>query len=166
MHISTTLCAEHSTILARTRGCSYICTSAKGDISGKYIVFLCLVHAKCCLLCSSAFTLLSLPVSLGQNVLPQLRRYDTSQPTLALDVKAYLTSSAAAASMLTNKNKADRKSLVEMITNYQLMAGLIRLFEIDPILAFAAPPQVCITLSMYSSMQVYLLHKYHTSSKL
>ena len=57
-------------------------------------------------------------------------------------MKAYLYSSAAAASMLTNKNKADRKSLVEMITNYQLMAGLIRLFEIDPMLAFAAPSQV------------------------
>ena len=79
-----------------------------------------------------------------QNVLPQLRRYDTSQPNLAFDVKAYLTTSATAASMLTNKNKADRKSLVEMITHYQLMAGLIRLFEIDPMLAFAAPPQVCI----------------------
>jgi neurofibromin 1 len=76
-----------------------------------------------------------------QNVLPQLRRYDTSQPNLALDVKAYLTTSATATSMLTNKSKADRKSLVEMITHYQLMAGLIRLFEIDPMLAFAAPPQ-------------------------
>ena len=63
-----------------------------------------------------------------------------------MDVKAYLTSSTAAASMLTNKSKTDRKSLVEMITNYQLMAGLIRLFEIDPMLAFAAPPQVCSVL--------------------
>ena len=80
-----------------------------------------------------------------QNVLPQLRRYDTSQPNLASDVKAYLSSSSAAASMLTNKGKADRKSIVEMITNYQLMAGLIRLFEIDPMLAFAAPPLVWCT---------------------
>lgn len=77
-----------------------------------------------------------------QNVLPLLRRCDTSQPNLAADVKAYLSSSTAAASMLTNKNKADRKSLVEMITNYQLMAGLVNLFEIDPMLAFSAPPQV------------------------
>ena len=89
-----------------------------------------------------------LPSSLFlQNVLPQLRRYDTAQPNLAADVKAYLSSAATATSMLTNKSKADRKSLVEMITNYQLMAGLVNLFEIDPMLAFTAPPLVYICTS-------------------
>ena len=82
------------------------------------------------------------PRSLPQNVLSQLRHYDTTQPSLASDVKAYLSSASAAASMLTNKGKADRKSLVEMITNYQIMAGLVSLFELDPMLAFSAPPQV------------------------
>ena len=78
----------------------------------------------------------------SQTVLPQLRRYDTSQSNLTADVKAYLSNTAAAASMLTNKNKADRKGLVEMITNYQIMADLVSLFEIDPMLAFTAPSQV------------------------
>ena len=81
-------------------------------------------------------------MSFFQNVLPQLRRYDTSLPNLAADVKAYLGNTTTAASMLTNKNKADRKTLVEMITNYQIMAGLVNLFELDPMLAFASPPQV------------------------
>ena len=98
--------------------------------------------------CACTCTLLFLPPPLlilsllVQNVLSQLRHYDTTQPSLASDVKTYLSSASAAASMLTNKNKADRKSLVEMITNYQIMAGLVNLFEIDPMLAFSAPPQV------------------------
>ena len=90
------------------------------------------------------------PRSLPQNVLSQLRHYDTTQPSLASDVKAYLSSASTAASMLTNKSKADRKSLVEMITNYQIMAGLVSLFEIDPMLAFSAPPQVYIHVCVHN----------------
>ena len=33
--------------------------------------------------------------------------------------------------------------MVEMITNYQLMQGLIRLFTLDPLLAFS-PLKVCV----------------------
>ena len=35
--------------------------------------------------------------------------------------------------------------MVEMITNYQLMQGLIRLFTLDPLLAFS-PLKVCVCL--------------------
>ena len=73
-----------------------------------------------------------------QDTVPLLRRYDTSNPGLMADVKAYLTSPASAASMLQAKNKADRRALVEMVTNYQLVRGLIRLFSLDPLLAFSS----------------------------
>ena len=73
-----------------------------------------------------------------QETVSLLRRYDTSNPSLMADVKSYLTSPAIAASMLQAKNKADRRSLVEMVTNYQLVRGLIRLFSLDPLLAFSS----------------------------
>ena len=38
--------------------------------------------------------------------------------------------------MLLAKNKADRKQLVEIITNYQLLRSLIRVFHLDPLLTF------------------------------
>ena len=71
-----------------------------------------------------------------------LRRYDTSSPSLAGEVKAYLGSIGTATNMLTNKSKADRKSLAEMVTNYQLMAELVSLFKMDPVLVFSSPQLV------------------------
>ena len=74
-----------------------------------------------------------------QNLLPMLRRYDTSAANLPADIKSYLQSPTAAASMLQAKSKNDRKQLVEMITSYQLMRGVIKLFSLDPMLAFCSP---------------------------
>ena len=73
-----------------------------------------------------------------ESVLPLLRRYDTTAPNLVGDVKAYFQNTQTAASMLQAKSKTERKQLVEMITNYQLMRGLIRLFKLDPMLAFSS----------------------------
>ena len=80
-------------------------------------------------------------------MLPQLRRYDTSSPSLAGDIKAYLQSPAAAASMLAAKGKTERKNLVEMVTHYQLMRGIIQLFTCDPLLAFSFPSEVSLIKS-------------------
>jgi len=45
--------------------------------------------------------------------------------------------------MLQAKGKTERKNLVEMITNYQLIMGLIKLFSLDPMLAFSPSKEVC-----------------------
>lgn len=68
-----------------------------------------------------------------------LRHYDTSATNLPADVKAYLQNPSMAASMLQAKSKSDRKQLVEMITTYQLIRGVINLFSLDPMLAFCSP---------------------------
>ena len=81
-----------------------------------------------------------------ENVLPLLRRYDVTTPNLVNDVKVYLQNSQAAASMLQAKSKNERKQLVEMITNYQLMKGLIGLFKLDPMLAFSSLREVSLNL--------------------
>ena len=73
-----------------------------------------------------------------ESVIPLLRRYDTTVPNLVADVKSYFQNTQTAASMLQAKGKNERKQLVEMITNYQLMRGLIRLFKLDPMLAFSS----------------------------
>lgn len=80
-----------------------------------------------------------------QNAVPLLRRYENSNPNLMSDIKAYLTSLSSASSLLQNKSKTERKNLVEMVTNYQLIRGLVRLFSLDPMLAFSALKEVCIT---------------------
>ena len=77
-----------------------------------------------------------------ESVLPLLRRYDVTSPNLVNDVKVYLQNSQVAASLLQAKSKNERKQLVEMITNYQLMRGLIRLFKLDPMLAFSSLREV------------------------
>jgi hypothetical protein len=77
-----------------------------------------------------------------ENVLPRLRHYDVTASNLVNDVKVYLTNPQAAASMLQAKGKSERKQLVEMITNYQLMKGLIGLFKLDPMLAFSSLREV------------------------
>ena len=77
-----------------------------------------------------------------ESVLPRLRHYDVTAPNLVNDVKVYLTNPQAAASMLQAKGKSERKQLVEMITNYQLMKGLIALFKLDPMLAFSSLREV------------------------
>ena len=74
--------------------------------------------------------------------LPLLRRYDTAASNLVADVKAYFQNTHTAASMLQAKGKNERKQLVEMITNYQLMRGLISLFKLDPMLAFSSLREV------------------------
>jgi len=78
-----------------------------------------------------------------QSTVPLLRRHDFSNPSLVADVRTYLSSPAQAASMLQAKSKSDRKNLVEMVTNYQLIRGLIRLFSLDPMLAFSQLREVC-----------------------
>ena len=91
---------------------------------------------------------LSITTPLGMlRVHLQLRRYDTSSPSLAGDIKAYLQSPAAATSMLAAKGKTERKNLVEMVTHYQLMRGIIQLFTCDPLLAFSFPSEVSLTKS-------------------
>ena len=77
-----------------------------------------------------------------ESVLPRLRHYDVTASNLVNDVKVYLTNPQAAASMLQAKGKSERKQLVEMITNYQLMKGLIALFKLDPMLAFSSLREV------------------------
>ena len=81
-----------------------------------------------------------------ENVLPRLRHYDVTAPNLVNDVKVYLTNPQAAASMLQAKGKNERKQLVEMVTNYQLMRGLIGLFKLDPMLAFSSLREVSLLL--------------------
>ena len=77
-----------------------------------------------------------------ESVLPRLRHYDVTAPNLVNDVKVYFQNPQAAASMLQAKGKNERKQLVEMITNYQLMRGLIGLFKLDPMLAFSSLREV------------------------
>ena len=79
-----------------------------------------------------------------QQTVPHLRRYEGMLPNLTADIKAYLTSPMAAASMLQNKSKAERKNLVELVTNYQLIRGLVKLFSLDPMLAFSSLKEVCV----------------------
>ena len=81
-----------------------------------------------------------------QNVVPHLRRYEYSNMT---DIKAYLTTPFSAASMLQAKSKSDRKNLVEMVTNYQLVRGLVKLFSLDPMLAFSSLKEVCRFVKMW-----------------
>ena len=71
-----------------------------------------------------------------QDVLPVLRRYDTSQPNLFSDIKSFLQNPTAAANMLNAKRNTERKNLVEMIINYQLTQWLIKLYKLHPSLAF------------------------------
>ena len=78
-----------------------------------------------------------------EGIIPLLRRYDTAATNLVSDVKTYFQNTQAAASMLQAKGKNERKQLVEMITNYQLMRGLIKLFKLDPMLAFSSLQGVC-----------------------
>ena len=87
--------------------------------------------------------------SVFESVLPLLRRYDVSTSNLVNDVKVYFQSSQAAASMLQAKGKSERKQLVEMVTNYQLMRGLIKLFKLDPLLAFSSFREVCVFVHVH-----------------
>jgi hypothetical protein len=77
-----------------------------------------------------------------QDAVPLLRRHENSAPNLASDFKAYLTSLSSASALLQNKSKTERKNLVEMVTNYQLIRGLVRLFSLDPMLAFSSLKEV------------------------
>ncbi len=77
-----------------------------------------------------------------QQTVPHLRRYEATLTSMTTDIKTYLTSPLAATSMLQNKSKAERKNLVEMVTNYQLIRGLVKLFSLDPMLAFSALKEV------------------------
>ena len=95
--------------------------------------------------------------SIFQNTIPLLRKYDTANPNLIADVKAYLTSPTSAASMLQGKSKSDRKNLVEMVTNYQLIRGLIRLFSLDPMLAFSSLKEVS-CMCFHIGMETTLTH--------
>lgn len=79
-----------------------------------------------------------------QTTVPLLRRYENSNPNLMGDVKAYLTNPLSATAMLQNKSKSERKNMVEMVTNYQLIRGLVRLFGLDPMLAFSGLKEVCV----------------------
>lgn len=71
-----------------------------------------------------------------QSVLPILRRYDTSVPTLVHDIKSFLQNPTVAATMLNAKRSQDRKNMVEMIVHYQLIQWLIKLYSLHPPLAF------------------------------
>ena len=88
-----------------------------------------------------------------------LRRHDTTAPSLVADVKAYFQSPAAASAMLTAKNKADRKQLVEMITHYQLMQGLIKVFDLDPMLAFNESDSVGECLQLMTGLVGLVQHQ-------
>lgn len=70
------------------------------------------------------------------SVHPILRQYDTSAPILTHDIKSFLQSPTAAATMLGAKSRSDRKHLIEMIVHYQLTHWLIKVFQLDPALAF------------------------------
>ena len=86
---------------------------------------------------SANWVFLTLPrSSCVQNALSQLRRYDTPLTNLHQDTKLYLQNPTASSNMLLAKGKAERKLLVEIITNYQLLRGLIRVFHFDPLLTF------------------------------
>lgn len=61
-----------------------------------------------------------------------------SNPSVMADIKAFLTSPLSATNTLQGKSKNDRKNLVEMVTNYQLIRGLVKLFSLDPMLAFSS----------------------------
>ena len=71
-----------------------------------------------------------------QNVLTQLRRYETPITSLYQDAKQYLQNPTTASTMLMARGKTERKLLVEIVTNYQLLRGLIRVFHDDPFLTF------------------------------
>ncbi len=58
-------------------------------------------------------------------------------------MRAYLASPSAATTMLQAKKSSERKQLVEMVTNYQLMKGITKLFTLDPMLALVSPT-VCV----------------------
>ena len=88
-----------------------------------------------------------------------LRRCDTSTPSLVVDVKAYLQSPATASAMLAAKNKAERKQLVEMITHYQLMQGLVKLFDLDPMLAFNESTSVGDCLELMTGLVGLVQHQ-------
>lgn len=77
-----------------------------------------------------------------QQTVPHLRRYEGTLTGITADVKAYLTSPLVATSMLQNKGKVERKNIVEMVTNYQLIRGLVKLFSLDPMLAFSSLKEV------------------------
>ena len=74
-----------------------------------------------------------------QNTNPHLLQYDTSAPALQHEIKLFLQSPSSAANMLGAKSRHDRKQLIEMIVNYQLIQWLIRVYILDPSLAFHHP---------------------------
>ncbi len=45
--------------------------------------------------------------------------------------------------MLQAKKSSERKQLVEMVTNYQLIRGIIKLLSLDPMLSLVSP-KVCV----------------------
>ena len=77
-----------------------------------------------------------------QQAVPHLRRFEGTLGSMTSDIKTYLTSPLAATNMLQNKSKSERKTLVEIVTNYQLIRGLVRLFSLDPMLAFSSLNEV------------------------
>lgn len=70
------------------------------------------------------------------DVLPILRHYDTSAQILNHDIKSLLQSPTTAANLLGAKNRHDRKNLVEMVVHYQLVQCLMKVYQVDPSLAF------------------------------
>ncbi len=88
-----------------------------------------------------------------QTTAPLMRKYDFSSPGLLSDIKAYLTSPLSSTGMLQNRSKSERKLVVEMVTNYQLIRGLVRLFSLDPMLAFSSLKDVSVirTTTSYQS---------------
>lgn len=71
-----------------------------------------------------------------QDQLLQLRRHDPSALNQQ-DVRAYFQNATTATAMLNSKPRAERKTLVESLTDYQTTRLLISVFLADPELAFA-----------------------------
>ena len=65
-----------------------------------------------------------------ESVLPRLHHYNITAPNVVNNMKVYLTNPQSAVSMLQAEGKSERKQLVEMIINYQLIRGLITLFKL------------------------------------
>ena len=59
-----------------------------------------------------------------------------TSPTLSNDIRCFLQSPTAAANMLNTKSKTEKKQLVELIVHYQLIQWIIKLYRMDPSLAF------------------------------
>ena len=76
-----------------------------------------------------------------QEQLLQLRRHDPSALNQQ-DVRAYFQNITTATAMLNSKPRAERKTLVESLTDYQTTRLLISVFLADPELAFAVSAEV------------------------